>query len=131
MDIMNRIQELLLQNKKSQRDLSSYLHVSQQVFSDWKAGRNSSYLKRLPEIADYFGVSVDYLLGKEEHPGDTGRSPDEKKYPIPGYKQPRDGADKRVMSLLDQMTEDQKRQWIALLESFLREKGIDPDTHQE
>ena len=31
----------------------------------WKNGNNNSYMKYLPKIAEFFGVSVDYLLGKE------------------------------------------------------------------
>lgn len=40
--------------------------LSQQLFSNWKAGRNQPSRTTLRKIAEYFGVSVDYLVtGKE------------------------------------------------------------------
>lgn len=62
-DIINY---LLEQKNKSQKDLCEFLGISKSVFTDWKAGRNESYKKHLPQIAEYFNVSVDYLLGKSE-----------------------------------------------------------------
>ncbi len=40
--------------------------VSQSTLSDWKRGRSTPKSEILARIADYFGVTVDYLLGKEE-----------------------------------------------------------------
>ena len=65
MDVLHRIISLLKQNGKKQKELTNFLSVSHNVFTEWKAGRNSSYMKHLPKIAEFFGVSVDYLLGKE------------------------------------------------------------------
>ena len=56
---------MLKENSVKQKDLTDYLSVSHNVFTEWKAGRNSSYMKHLPKIAEFFNVSVDYLLGKE------------------------------------------------------------------
>ena len=36
------------------------------TFSNWKAGRYSPKADKLQKIADYFGVSVDYLMTGEE-----------------------------------------------------------------
>ena len=33
--------------------------------TDWKKGRSAPKVDKLQKIADYFGVSVDYLLGNE------------------------------------------------------------------
>lgn len=62
MDIMAKIQELLVENKKTQKELSFYLGLKPQAFSEWKANRNTSYMKRLPEIARFFGVSLDVFF---------------------------------------------------------------------
>lgn len=41
--------------------------VTQTSLSNWKSGRNTPSTKTLQRIADYFGVTVDYLMtGKEE-----------------------------------------------------------------
>ena len=42
--------------------------ISTGSLSDWKNGRSSPKAEKLRKIADYFNVSVDYLLGKEEKP---------------------------------------------------------------
>ena len=65
MDVLHKIIQLLKENKKKQIELTDYLGISKNAFTNWKIGDNSSYLKHLPKIAEFFGVSVDYLLGKE------------------------------------------------------------------
>lgn len=67
MSTIDRICELLKEQGKMQKDLTDYLGVSKNHFTDWKSGRIKSYMKHLPQIADFFGVSVDFLLGKEDN----------------------------------------------------------------
>ena len=43
----------------------NYLGLKKNGFSEWKAGRARSYMKYLPEIAEFLGVSVDFILNKE------------------------------------------------------------------
>lgn len=40
--------------------------ISTGSLSDWKNGRSSPKAEKLQKIADYFGVSVDYLLGNSD-----------------------------------------------------------------
>jgi transcriptional regulator with XRE-family HTH domain len=42
------------------------LGLSRSAWSSWTSEKSDSYKKKLPEIADIFGVSVDYLLGNEQ-----------------------------------------------------------------
>ena len=43
--------------------------LSQQVFTNWKSGRSQPSQSTLRKIAEYFGVSVDYLVtGREPQP---------------------------------------------------------------
>lgn len=65
MDVLHKIIDLLEKRGKKQKDLTDFLDVSHNVFTEWKAGRNSSYKRHLPKIAEFFDVSVDYLIGKE------------------------------------------------------------------
>lgn len=66
LNIIDKICTLIKDQGKKQIDLTNYLGVSKNVFTDWKAGRNNSYKKHLPQIAEFLGVSVDYLVGNEE-----------------------------------------------------------------
>ena len=65
LDTLNKIIQILKERNIKQIELTNYLGVSKNIFTDWKSGRNTSYIKHLPKIAEFFGVSVDYLLGKE------------------------------------------------------------------
>ena len=60
------VKALLKSERKTQQELCQYLGVSKQAFTEWNGGRNTSYKKYLPQIAEFFGVSVDYLLGKTD-----------------------------------------------------------------
>ena len=65
MVILTNILTLLKDQNKKQIELMNYLGLSKNVFTEWKSNRATSYMKYLPQIAEFFGVSVDYLLGKE------------------------------------------------------------------
>ncbi len=68
MEVLHRIIQLLKANNKRQIELTDYLGISKNAFTNWKIGDNSSYMKYLPQIAEFFDVSVDCLLGKDPHP---------------------------------------------------------------
>lgn len=62
----NRIRELRVENKISQKQLARDTGISQASLSQYeKAGRNPK-IEAWQELADYFGVSVGYLQGIEE-----------------------------------------------------------------
>ena len=65
LEVLNNIILLLKERKKKQIELTDYLGISKNAFTNWKIGDNTSYIKHLPKIAEFFDVSVDYLLGKE------------------------------------------------------------------
>ena len=65
MGILDRISKLL--GNREQRELTTYLGLKSVAFSEWKSGKSKSYKKYLIEIADFFNVSLDYLVyGKEK-----------------------------------------------------------------
>lgn len=67
----------ILRHKRgvSQRTVAEYLGITQQAYANYESGRRSPDNSTLMKIADYFGVSTDCLLGKEEPssgPASTG-----------------------------------------------------------
>ena len=58
--ILDRIIELL--GERNQQDLTDYLGLKKSAFTDWKGGKSNSYQKYLVQIAEYFNVSIDYLV---------------------------------------------------------------------
>ena len=57
---------MLLAQHKSQKELCDFLGINKQAFSGWNRGQTESYKKYLPQIAEFLGCSVDYLLGREQ-----------------------------------------------------------------
>lgn len=55
--------ELMKKDNITQQQLSEAIGFSQGNISDWKSGRSSPSVEALVKIAEYFNVSVDYLLG--------------------------------------------------------------------
>ena len=60
------IKELREQKDISQRELASDLKVSQRVISYWERGDSEPNLETLCRIANYFDVTVDYLVGRSD-----------------------------------------------------------------
>lgn len=62
---MNRIKELRKKKGLTQIQLANIMHVSQGTISAYEAGTVQIDQETLKALADYFGVSIDYLLGYE------------------------------------------------------------------
>ena len=66
MEISQRIFEIMKQNKQKQKDLADATNISTSAISAWKKNGTSPAAETLFAIADFLGVSLDYLLtGKE------------------------------------------------------------------
>lgn len=51
-----------------QCDLASVLHVSQNTYSQYENGVIELTAERLVKLADFYNVSIDYLLGRTDNP---------------------------------------------------------------
>ena len=60
-----RLKELRKENKMSQNDLGKLLGVSKVSVSGYEKGTRNPSLEILNGMLDIFGVSADYLLGRE------------------------------------------------------------------
>ena len=67
MDIGRTIKELRQKRGITQEELSKILRVSVQTVSRWENGINAPDLSMLPQLAAYFRVTTDYLLGLERN----------------------------------------------------------------
>ncbi len=63
-----RIQELRLSCGWSQITLAKKLQVSKQAVSNWENDNIQPSIEMLVRLADVFGVTTDYLLGRESLP---------------------------------------------------------------
>lgn len=59
-------EKLCLRNNVTAYKVGKETRIATSTLSDWKNGKSTPKQNKLQKIADYFGVSVDYLMtGKE------------------------------------------------------------------
>ena len=64
-NLVRNISLLAKENKISIRKLEMTLGFSDKLISSWED--HAPRVDKLVQVADYFGVSVDFLLGRESH----------------------------------------------------------------
>ena len=63
-----RIRDMREDHDLYQRDLAEYLQCSQVCYSNYETGKRDIPTEVLLRLADFYGTSVDYLLGETEEP---------------------------------------------------------------
>ena len=60
---MNRLKELRKEKKLSQKEIAKEMSISEKTLSRWENGESQIKPEKAQQLADYFKVSVGYLLG--------------------------------------------------------------------
>lgn len=63
----NRIRDLREDMDLRQSDLAEATGIDQRTISNYETGKTAPDAYALIKLADFFGVSVDYLLGRVSH----------------------------------------------------------------
>lgn len=58
------IRNLRIDNGYTQKQIAAYLGISQNTYSQYEVGVLNYSVDTLEKLADFYGVSVDYLLGR-------------------------------------------------------------------
>ena len=69
--IFENIRNLREDNDKTQQELADYLHVNQTTYSKYELGKVNIPIEVFIKLADYYNVTVDYLLGRSSNPKRT------------------------------------------------------------
>ena len=64
--LADRLKELRTEKDITQVELAEKSGVPRGTLSQWEAGRKIGNVNKLIALAQYFGVSVDYLIGIED-----------------------------------------------------------------
>ena len=64
--VAERIRELMKENGLNQVRLAEGVGVKQNTISAWLLGKKEPCIQSLWLLADYFHVSIDYLVGRTE-----------------------------------------------------------------
>ncbi|EAF1397328.1 helix-turn-helix transcriptional regulator [Listeria monocytogenes] len=62
-----RLKQLRKNNNKTQEDISKILGISRGAYSHIENGRNEPDMETIVKLANIFGVSTDYLLGRSNN----------------------------------------------------------------
>lgn len=65
-EFMKRLYELRTEKGLSQRSMATNFNVSQGTYNNWENGRTQPSVEQLVALANFFGVSVDYLVSNDE-----------------------------------------------------------------
>lgn len=68
MDYIKRIRDLREDNDKTQQEIANILNTSQTMYARYERGANELPIHHLIKLADYYGVSADYILGRTDNP---------------------------------------------------------------
>jgi len=68
-NLNERIKELRIKKKSTQKQIADFLGIQSVSFQRFEYGSRCPNLKMLIALADYFDVSLDYLVGRSDNPG--------------------------------------------------------------
>lgn len=68
MDIATKLRRLRAKKGNTATELAKLLDVSSAAVSQWESGRQNPAHDKLIKIAEYYDVSLDFLMGNEETP---------------------------------------------------------------
>ena len=61
-----RLKEIMEERNFSALKLSKYIDVDCRTISRWKKGEMNPTIDKLNMLCDFFGVTADFLLGRED-----------------------------------------------------------------
>ena len=68
MDYVSRAKNQITDSDMKQKDLAQIFHVSEAALSNYLTGRSDMPVEILVKIAQYFNLSMDYLVGLSDAP---------------------------------------------------------------
>lgn len=60
-----KLKELRKEKDLTQKEIANKLGVSRVAYTNWENGNREPNIERLVKLADYFDVSIDYLVGRK------------------------------------------------------------------
>jgi transcriptional regulator with XRE-family HTH domain len=94
--LAERLRELRKKNKMTQKDVATFLGISESGYGYYEQGRNEPSLETLRKLASKYGVSVSYI---------TGEVSDKQNSQTPSTKDEKDIA-KRMEKIRQDLSED-------------------------
>lgn len=109
--ILLRIISLLKRNGHTEKDLLRRVNLKDTTFNRWKFENSKSFMQHIDKIADYLGVSIDYLVRGLE--GTTGETE--------GYV----AEEKEIIDLYRKLSRKRQEMILNLLHDFAKVEKIE------
>ncbi|MBR4345997.1 MAG: helix-turn-helix transcriptional regulator [Oscillospiraceae bacterium] len=61
-----RLKELRREKQSTQKEVSQHTHIAERQYQYYECGRYKPQYEHLIALADYFNVSIDYLVGRSD-----------------------------------------------------------------
>ena len=100
---MNIFKDLRKKKGLTQVELAKLLNVQQTTVSKWEVGRATPDYPVLIKLAELFDVSIDYLLGADEHRKEPDALTTEERKLLEGYREIDSDARKLVMQTIEML----------------------------
>ena len=104
MEIIERIYQTLSEKDKKAYELCEKLNIRTSTMSTWKARTNDPPARYMKTIADFFGVSLDYLMTGREAPVRKTTTVEEEE----------------LLELFRRLPADKQQRYLGRLERFLK-----------
>lgn len=112
---MERLKILRKEKNLLQKDIAKVINVGRSTYVKYENGDSEPSLKILVELATFFDVSTDYLLGKANHKNEK-----EKPVHVDELKQPSLSPESKILlSAYSKATEEDRRVLWTLLDRYL------------
>lgn len=69
MKINERLKQLRVDNNLLQKEIAKILNVPKNTYGAWERGNNEPSVDIIIKLADFYQISTDYLLNREEEDG--------------------------------------------------------------
>lgn len=61
-----QLKNLRTERRIYQREVAEHLGITMRTYQSYESGQSEPNIARLIALADYFGVTVDYLIGRSD-----------------------------------------------------------------
>jgi transcriptional regulator with XRE-family HTH domain len=107
--LKDKLKELRKKNNLTQVEFAKIFTISNGTVGNWESGIRQPDNEMLSKIADYYGVSVDYILEREK----SSSSSDEL-----------NEREKTMLQMFRSYSPELQERFLALFETALKDKGI-------
>ena len=107
--IKDKLKELRKKNNLTQVEFAKIFNISNGTVGNWEAGIRQPDHEMLSKIADYYNVSVDYILERENSPSPADELNER---------------EKAMLQMFRSYSPELQERFLALFETALKDKGI-------